>query len=74
MFLANASGENSLRVAVIAAAAPSDFLLMSQSFNDELMKDFSYVQGVSVVRQCDKPTSNSIEHHNPNSSNFFATF
>lgn len=74
MLLANASVDNSQRVAVLAAAAPTDSSFTNQSSNDEFMKAVSYSSVSSVLRQCDKPKSNSIEDHNPISSNSAATF
>lgn len=54
MLLTNAAVENSQRVSVLAAAAPSDPKLTNQCSTDDFLKAVSYCSISSVLSQCDK--------------------
>lgn len=54
MLLSNSAINDAQRVSVMAAAAPSDENLNSQSSNDEFLSAFTYQSVSSVIKQCDK--------------------
>lgn len=54
MFLSNSAIDDSQRVSVMAAAAPSDENLNAQSTNEQFLGAITYQSVSSVIKQCDK--------------------
>ena len=61
MLLSNSAIDDSQRVSVMAAAAPSDESLNSQSSNDAFLSSITYQSVSSVIKQCDKTTHTTVD-------------
>lgn len=57
MLLSNSAIDDSQRVSVLAAAAPSGDSLDAQSTNDQFLSAITYQSVSSVIKQCDKSPS-----------------
>ena len=62
MLLSNSAIEDSQRVSVMAAAAPSNQNLSSNSSNDEFLSAITYQSVSSVINQCDKSSQPPVEN------------
>ena len=61
MLLSNSAIDDTQRISVMAAAAPSDQHLNGQSTNDQFLSAITYQSVASVVKQCDKSSQHPAE-------------
>lgn len=74
MLLSNSAIDDTQRVSVLAAAAPSDDNLNAQSTNDQFLSAITYQSVSSVIRQCDQSSAASENLNALNASSAGTTY